>query len=161
CDRKEFPALPAEIATRPDREALIELNAIVTRACQFDPAQRYVNSEAMLAELELVERGRSVKRKRGWEQRRALFGRVLLGALLLGVLATGGIFLSQPRHSRVFHSKVPGVDTLVERGNEILRRSTPEGLAKALDCFNQAAQKDPKFPPALIGIWLTRLLQFA
>ena len=37
CDRKEFPALPPDIATRPDRDALAELNAIVVRACQLDP----------------------------------------------------------------------------------------------------------------------------
>ena len=61
CDRKEFPALPPDIATRPDRDALAELNAIVVRACQLDPRQRYANAEAMRADLDLLEAGRSVK----------------------------------------------------------------------------------------------------
>ena len=61
CDRKEFPALPSDIATRPDRDALIELNAIVMRACQFDPLQRYSTAAAMRADLAMLQRGKSVK----------------------------------------------------------------------------------------------------
>ena len=62
CDRKQFPALPSDIATRPDRDALAELNTIVVRACQIDPHERYANAEAMRADLELLHAGRSVKR---------------------------------------------------------------------------------------------------
>src|SRR3989442_745012 len=64
CDRKEFPKLPSDIATRPDRDALAELNAIVVRACQIDPSERYENAEEMHVELELLQGGKSIKRKR-------------------------------------------------------------------------------------------------
>lgn len=62
CDRKGFPALPPDIATRPDRDALTELNAIVMSGCQFDPRQRYAGTEAMLAELDLLLCGAAVRR---------------------------------------------------------------------------------------------------
>jgi len=55
CDRKEFPKLPTDIATRPDRYALAELNAVVVRACQIDPCQRYQSAEPKVNAL--VEQG--------------------------------------------------------------------------------------------------------
>src|SRR5438034_7427055 len=53
-DRTAWPEPPADLAARPDREHLLELNAILHRACAPAPRQRYVNAEAMLAEIELL-----------------------------------------------------------------------------------------------------------
>src|SRR5437016_10563168 len=63
-DRTAWPEPPADLATRPDRERLLELNAILHRACAPDPRTRYANAEEMLADLDLLHRGKSVKRKR-------------------------------------------------------------------------------------------------
>ena len=99
CDRKEFPALPPDIATRPDREALAELNAIVVRAGQIDPRERYASADEMLAELKLLQRGRSVKRKRALGQRRKLAKKALSGALILASIAAVVILLQRGRPS--------------------------------------------------------------
>src|SRR6266568_4031223 len=68
-DRTAWPEPPADLATRPDRERLLELNAILHRACAPDPKQRYAKGEAMLAEFELLQRGQSVRRKRALGRR--------------------------------------------------------------------------------------------
>jgi serine/threonine protein kinase len=158
-DRKEFPALPSDVASRPDHARLLELNEIIARACAHDPQQRYQRAEDMRPELELLQRGDSVKRRRRTERRWVVGKKVLVVGV--GVLAVLAIFLSQARHSQGFRSKVPGVDVLVEQGNEILKRRTPEGLTNALHSFYQAAQKDPGSAPALIGIFQARLLRFS
>ena len=63
-DRNAWPEPPADLATRPDRESLLELNAILHRACAPDPRQRYADASAMLRDLELLNAGKSVKRRR-------------------------------------------------------------------------------------------------
>jgi tetratricopeptide (TPR) repeat protein len=155
-DRRRFAELPEDLREWPDRHDVVEFNEIVLKACARDPAQRYPTAEQMGVELALLEGGHSLRRKRIAEQRRALLGRGLLVALLLGLLATGATLLSRALRSQEYHSRVPGVDALVEQGNEILKRTTPEGLEAALDTFNQAARKDPTFAPALIGVFQAR-----
>ena len=102
CDRKEFPALPLDIAGRPDREALIELNAVIMRACQFNPSQRHANAEAMLEELELLQRGQSVQRKRRVRQRWAESKRASIGlAALAGLAATITVLVRAPTPAKL------------------------------------------------------------
>ncbi|MEI6786741.1 MAG: serine/threonine-protein kinase, partial [Verrucomicrobiota bacterium] len=36
-DRQEFPELPTQLRELPDREGLMELNAVIARACRHDP----------------------------------------------------------------------------------------------------------------------------
>jgi serine/threonine protein kinase/tetratricopeptide (TPR) repeat protein len=160
-DRRDFPDLPENWQSLPDLDRLLELNEILLKACAALPQERYQSPEEMAADLALLQRGGSVVRKHRFRRSARLATKFLLGALLLGVLAVLAIFLSQARHSQGFHSKVAGVDALVERGNEVLKRRTPEGLATALDYFNQVATKDPKSAPALIGIFQAHLLRFS
>ena len=49
-----IPALPPDMATRADRDALVKLNAIVMCACQFDPRERRADAGAIQAELGIV-----------------------------------------------------------------------------------------------------------
>jgi serine/threonine protein kinase len=69
-DRQEFPALPADVASRPDHASLLELNAILLKACAIDQRERYQSAEQMHAELELLRAGRSVKRRQAWQEAR-------------------------------------------------------------------------------------------
>jgi len=87
CDRREFPKLPADIATRANREALAELNAIVVRACQINPDQRYRSAEEFRADLELLQHGQSVKRKRSFLLRWAACKKVTVPATVLIAIA--------------------------------------------------------------------------
>lgn len=63
-DRQEFPQLPPDLASRPDHGPLLELNAILLRACESDPARRYRSAGAMAADLERVRDGRPVRGRR-------------------------------------------------------------------------------------------------
>jgi hypothetical protein len=63
-DRQDFPQLPSDLATRPDHARLLELNAVIAAACAHDPKQRYASAAALLADLELLSAGGSVKRRR-------------------------------------------------------------------------------------------------
>src|SRR5262245_24576837 len=92
CDRKQFPALPPDIATRPDRDALAELNAVVVRACQIDPNRRYANAGAMRADLQLLQQGKSVKRQRAFGQRWKWAKQIALATLVLALLSASAIF---------------------------------------------------------------------
>ena len=40
-DRMDFPELPTNLQELPDRDALLELNAVLAKACARDPRERY------------------------------------------------------------------------------------------------------------------------
>jgi serine/threonine protein kinase len=88
-DRRDFPAWPDELASEPNagkgdagsssdsalltphsasEAAFLELNAVIVKACQADPDQRYASAEAMEVDLAMLEQGRSVRRKRSRER---------------------------------------------------------------------------------------------
>ncbi len=76
-DRNAWPEPPADLATRPDRERLLELNAILHRACAPKPDHRYTDGAAMMTDLERLIEGRSVRQQQMW-QRRGQFGAKLV-----------------------------------------------------------------------------------
>jgi len=43
-DRREFPELPTDLASPGEQAGLAELNAIILKACQPDPVQRYATA---------------------------------------------------------------------------------------------------------------------
>ena len=71
-DRQEFPKLPANLAEWPDAAPLVELNAVILKACANDPRQRYQSAHDMAADLLLLQQGHSVRRLRTVERRLAL-----------------------------------------------------------------------------------------
>src|SRR5207245_7369318 len=85
-DRHDFPQLPANLRELPDHTDLVELNEILLKACDADLGHRYQSAEDMLKDLESLQRGKSVKRKRGLERRFALGKKVALVAGALGLL---------------------------------------------------------------------------
>ena len=86
-DRHEYPALPSELRSFDESQALVELNAVIVKACAREPKERYASAEKMHADLALLEKGRSVKRKRQTEQRRTALGRATLAMATLAALA--------------------------------------------------------------------------
>lgn len=62
--RQEFPQLPADLPSRPDHVRLLELNEIILQACESDRRHRYASAQEMRRDLELLQRGKSVKRAR-------------------------------------------------------------------------------------------------
>src|SRR5262249_34856904 len=135
-DRRDFPALPADIAigehdsrtdhlphieaeapstsnsalriphSALDQTAFLELNAVVMKACKSESRQRYPSALEMSADLELLQRGQSVKRKRAVQRRWAIARKatlVAVGLLLLCVtswLLSTAISSHAPRYER-------------------------------------------------------------
>lgn len=60
----EYPELPEEWRGREDREALLELNEVIVKACAADPKQRYPSAKQLAADLNVIKSGGSVKRAR-------------------------------------------------------------------------------------------------
>src|SRR5207249_4730960 len=54
-DRQEFPEPPTGLVDDPEAHALLELNAIVLKACAMDPRERYQTAEEMHADLSLLQ----------------------------------------------------------------------------------------------------------
>ena len=93
-DRLEFPSLPFDPATGRTAEDLLELNAILTKACAGDPRERYGSALEFHAELALLQSGRSVKRLRVLEERARWARQVVATAAVLALLATGGVLFA-------------------------------------------------------------------
>ena len=87
-DRLDFPELPADWRTRPDFDQLLEFNEILTKACDNDARQSYQSAAQMSAEMELLQRGRSVQEERRREARWAFTKRVMGVLAVFAVLAT-------------------------------------------------------------------------
>jgi TolB-like protein/Tfp pilus assembly protein PilF len=86
-DRDEYPRLPAELGKLADRKELLAFNEIILRACEPDPARRYPDAQALLADLLVLQGGSSVRRQRtGIWSRRA--GLALAVALVLAAGAS-------------------------------------------------------------------------
>jgi WD40 repeat protein len=83
-NRSEYPRLPADLDTLPDRKAVLELNDIMTRACAPDPARRYPDAVVLREELLLLQAGKSVRRLRAAERH---LRRTLRVAALLAIVA--------------------------------------------------------------------------
>jgi Tfp pilus assembly protein PilF len=155
-DRREFPSLPQDLA---EEERMLELNAIILKACKIDLNQRYRSAAEMKEDLALLKRGESVKRKRSRQQYRTAFikSAVVISAIaMLTALASTVI----PRPSDL-HSPVPGVDDLVANGEYCQMGRTRERLEEARLAFESAIRKDRKFPPPYVGLFKVRLQQMS
>jgi len=54
-DRQEFPQLPADLQSHPDHAGLLELNEVITKACDADARQRYQSAEEMHADVKSLQ----------------------------------------------------------------------------------------------------------
>lgn len=90
-DRHEFPQLPADLEGQPDAAVFLELNEIILKACETDRVKRYRSAKDLRDDLELLQKGRSLKRLHLLERRLAKAKRVGIGiglfALLLGAIS--------------------------------------------------------------------------
>jgi serine/threonine protein kinase len=96
-DRQDFPEPLTNLGEQPDKDRLLELNAILHRACHSDPRERYRSAEEMVAELELLQRGESVRQERAAGRRQVLGKRIVVAATLVFVVAIPCWIFLQPR----------------------------------------------------------------
>ncbi len=98
-DRLDFPDLPTELAEMSDRQARLEFNSVVARACEAEPAKRYQTARELHADLALLQSGGSVRRRRAHAKRWLWIARVA-AALVFVVLAAGGILYARRAMTR-------------------------------------------------------------
>jgi len=92
-DCMSFPELPTNFGALANREQLLELNAVVAKACHRDIRARYTSAQALHADLELLLRGKSVRKTRLRKRRLTLAAKAVAVLALLGVLAEGVIYV--------------------------------------------------------------------
>ncbi len=141
-DRQDFPQLPPDLQSHPDYAALLELNEVILKACESDPRRRYANAAALSKDLDLLQRGHSVKRHRLWQRRRGAIKRLGLAAAVLALLAIAFHFL---KGSKRGHTPSPEAAQEYELGRWFYQQLTPEAHTNAFYHLNRAVQLDPKF----------------
>ena len=95
-DRLDFPEIDSQLSTRPDRERLLQLNDVLTKACANDPKKRYSSAAEMHRDLAALDRGERPKKSRA-----KIF--VVAVALLLLAMAGIGFWLSRSQPSADVH----------------------------------------------------------
>lgn len=126
-DRQEFPELPTLLRELPDREGLMELNAVIAQACRHDPKDRYASASAMRADLELLQSGKSLARLHRLERRLRFARRAgVLATVLVGVIAVGWFW--QARQTARVRELAAENLTLADRANAsaVLARKNEE-----------------------------------
>jgi WD40 repeat protein len=88
-DRRDFPALPEPHSSLDEERRFLELNAIILKACQRNPLERYESAEQIHADLLLLQAGKSVRRTHQLERRLAMASRAGAVFLVVSVVATG------------------------------------------------------------------------
>jgi tetratricopeptide (TPR) repeat protein len=88
-DRRDFPELPTLLESMPEEKGIIELNAIVVKACKPDPCLRYASADQMHDDLLLLMAGKSVLRTHALERRLKTMTRI--GVLTAAVLILGAV----------------------------------------------------------------------
>lgn len=147
-DRQEFPALPAEVASRPDHGRLLELNAILLKACAVDARERYRSADQMRANLGRLQGGKSVKGLHAWKRSWIFAKRLGLAVGALAVVSALAYVVSI-RLSRA----ADFVWSTNKAANEEFKKGVPllqaDGdYVRAIRCFESAIQKDPRFAEA-------------
>ncbi len=93
-DRQEFPSPLTDFGNDTDAKALMELHAVVVRACAASPKQRYRTAEEMNADLALLHSGKSVLHKHAVERRLKITTRVAVAAVAAVVLGVFPYYLA-------------------------------------------------------------------
>jgi serine/threonine protein kinase len=93
--REDYPRLPEELREFPDREAIVELNEVILRACDLTESRRYPDGSAMLEDLLELQSGNSLRLKRA-RARTAKFAAGLALALGFAAVASWWILHRSP-----------------------------------------------------------------
>ncbi|MCI0536386.1 MAG: serine/threonine-protein kinase [Verrucomicrobiales bacterium] len=96
-DRLEFPSLPLERGHVEENRALVELNAVLLKACAPHPNERYASADEIHGDLALLQSGRSVKHLHQVERRLRLARKIGIAALALALVATAGVLVAMWR----------------------------------------------------------------
>jgi serine/threonine protein kinase len=146
-DRRQFPELPADLRNWPDRERVAEFNEVLFRACAADARNRYQSAAQLLADLNCLRTGGSVRLQRTRERRRANTIRLLAAALAVCfVTALIALLLRQGQTRKL--SKNPEALALYNQALYEMVSDTVERRMQAYSNLNKAIELDPDFVDA-------------
>jgi tetratricopeptide (TPR) repeat protein len=157
-DRRQFPKLPPDLRSWPDAEHVLELNEILLKACDTDPRQRYAGAEAMRMELELLQRGQSVQRKRTLQRWRVIFKKAGMATVIIGAFAAilGLLFPALSTLDR-FPDGPPSTNeaanALCAKALLILRGDNHNAFTEAYTNLHRAIDLDPNFARPYVGLF--------
>ncbi|HWN96234.1 MAG TPA: hypothetical protein VNT99_14455, partial [Methylomirabilota bacterium] len=104
-NRCHFPGLPDDLDRWPraEREAMLELNEVLARACAAEPKNRHANAAELASDLNVILAGRSVRRMYGIERRLRTATRVSIATVAVLAVSAGVVWFqeTQRRQSEV------------------------------------------------------------
>ena len=159
-DRQEFPQLPPDLQSHPEYKGLLELNEIILKACETDPRLRYASAAALREDLELLQRGKSVKQKLTRQKYWAVAKKALATAAVLGVIFISATVLL--RQSRVVKplSANPQAEELYQQAVYEMNSQELERIQQAYTNLTEAVKLDPGFVDAYYKMFETYFTDF-
>jgi serine/threonine protein kinase len=157
-DRREFPKLPEDLRTWPDAVKIFELNEIILKACTQDAKDRYPTCQETHNELALLQRGKSVIRKRGVQWYWATGKKAAIAfSIAAAVAALISLWPRFPAGRPEPSSDGPDstnleANALCDKGMYILRGDDYAAFLEAYTNFNRAIALDPNFARPYVGL---------
>jgi serine/threonine protein kinase len=161
-DRLDFPELPGDWRTRPESDQMLEFNEILTKACDDDLKRRYQTSADIRRDLELLQRGKSVKQERTREARWILARRAMPIAMLALVVSGGMLIVVHqlPQRSRSaaysVHFGLPSTNdhanAIYEKALLLMRADDQSRMGEAYTNFINATRIDPRFVSPYVAL---------
>ena len=111
-DRLEYPELPTDLGDDAERNAFLELNAVVNKACERQPEKRYRTAAELHADLTLLSSGKSVRQRR--MNRRRLRAAAYAGLVVAVLAGAFGAVWKWTRRARQIQEAHPVADALVD-----------------------------------------------
>ncbi|MHB8521234.1 MAG: protein kinase domain-containing protein [Limisphaerales bacterium] len=157
---RDFPEPAADLAARPDRACYLELSVIIHRACQANPRDRYQTATALLADLERLQSGQSIKRRHAIQR---VWKWSWKAAACLGLAALLFLFVKNERQRRSVLAEqnlTPwekhGTTNIAawqawQRALQMGNTYTTAGLSNAIQEWERAAALDPNY----VAAWST------
>ena len=134
-DRQDFPEPCTGLWEEPDAEPLVELNAVILKACDNDRCERYQTADDMYADLAMVKSGKSVRRLHSLRRRLSLLAKFGVAAAALALVAFGANSWLEYRVNQLQTRPVLGKGRLAGRIPERDPRATASHIDLA-DYYN-------------------------
>jgi len=155
---QDFPEPLADLAGQPDHARRLELNAVIHKACRAEVRERYQSCEEMLADLELLHVGGSVKRRQVWRhglnataKPALVFGAVALVSAITYWLSDWRSQRSDSARSGLLEftwSTNEAANEEFRKGMQFLQASSNANTPIAIQHFQRATELDSNFADA-------------